>query len=201
MHTLHISRRIIAVCLGIAGGILMLLPFLPLITSVFLPSAPIYEDYAYLGKFAQYRLLNLRDQLGKIIPIPRENTLIIPKIGVNTAIIEGTTEATLDKGIWHRPKSSTPDKGGNTVLAGHRYQYVTGPHTLFSLDKVAVGDRIMLYWEGKKYIYEVFETSVVPPTAIEIENNTEEAILTIYTCTPIYTTLNRLVVKAKVMEI
>lgn len=194
-------RNILAFLLGIVGIFLILSPFLPLLTSTFQHNTDPREDYAYLGKFAQQHLQVFRDRLEKLKPIPKENTLVIPKIGVNTAIVEGKTEDALNRGIWHRPKGSTPDKGGNTVLAGHRYQYVSGPHTLFSLDKVAIGDRIMLYWEGKEYIYEVFETTVVKPTALEIEHNTKEAIVTIYTCTPIYTTLNRLVVKAKAINI
>lgn len=137
-----------------------------------------------------------RENLG---PYPKDNVLVIPQIGVGGVVYDGKTSVTLNKGIWHRPKSSTPDKGGNTVLVAHRFLYTTGPNTFYHLDKLKVGDRFDLFWESKKYTYEVFDISSVKPTALEIENQTSEPILTLWTCTPIFSAKERLVVKAKLI--
>ena len=49
------------------------------------------------------------------------NRVIITKIGVNAPIVESkSAEYGLSKGSWRIPESSTPDKGGNTVITGHR---------------------------------------------------------------------------------
>lgn len=133
----------------------------------------------------------------KVQPIiPKDNRLIITKIAVDAPITEGRNDSALKLGMWRRPLSSTPDKGGNTVITGHRFQYTSGPNTFFNLDKITVNDLIYVYWEGKEYIYEVYETSVVLPNKVDIENNTNESILTLYTCTPLWTSQKRLVVKA-----
>ena len=139
---------------------------------------------------------NLKLQVKDLKPIPKDNMLVIPKIGVDAKIQEGKTDATLNKGIWRRPNGSNPDKGGNTVFAAHRYMYTAGPNTFYSLDKLAVGDKIIVFWSGKEYDYQVNTTREVPPTATEIEHNTKDPIVTLYTCTPLFTSKNRLVVTA-----
>jgi hypothetical protein len=52
--------------------------------------------------------------------VPIDNRLIISEIGVNAPILEGESAGILDQGIWRRPNTSTPDKGGNTVLVGQQ---------------------------------------------------------------------------------
>lgn len=116
---------------------------------------------------------------------------------LDAEVFEGASIYTLNKGLWHRPNTSTPDKGGNTVIAGHRFTY-TNPHgILYYLDKVSMGDEIGLYWNNVRYLYKVTEIKVVEPTAVQIEDNTADARLTIYTCTPLWSPHQRLVVIAK----
>jgi sortase A len=126
-------------------------------------------------------------------PIPKENKLVIPQMGLDATINEGRYASTLRNGLWHRPLSSTPDKGGNTVIVGHRFTY-RGPAIFYHLDKLKVNDEFAVLWNGKRLNYKVREVKVVEPTAVEIENNTDEPILTLYTCTPMWTAKQRLVV-------
>lgn len=131
--------------------------------------------------------------------IPEENTLVIPGLSMQETIHGGSSAAALRKGVWHRPGTSSPDKGSNTVLVGHRFTY-DGAAVFYHLDTVKEGDRIVLYWNKQKYSYEVSRVFVVPPTAGEIEFPTEEPLLTIYTCTPLFTAKDRLVIQAKPVE-
>ena len=131
---------------------------------------------------------------------PKENALIIPAMGVHGIVHEGDTVETMNKGIWHRPHSSDPTKGGNTVLVAHRYLYTSGPDTFYHLPKVTVGQRIKLYWNKKEYVYEVVETKVVDPDAVEIEKESTEPVLTLYTCTPLWTSAKRFVVRSKLIS-
>ena len=80
-------------------------------------------------------------------PNSHENRLIIPAIGVDAPILEGDNPDVLDKGIWHRPHTSTPDVGSNTVLVGHRFLYTSGPTTFYLLPKLSQGDQISLQWD------------------------------------------------------
>ncbi len=130
--------------------------------------------------------------------IPTENTLVIPSMKLQQVLYEGGEEA-LNKGIWHMPGSGSPETGGNMVLSGHRFTY-GGPAVLYHMDKVKSGDKIIVYWQKQRYEYQVSRVFVVAPTAVEIQKPTEDPLLTIYTCTPLITAANRLVVQAKPVE-
>lgn len=139
-------------------------------------------------------------QLAEVPPVPIENKLVIPKIGVDAAILEGDSEAVLDKGIWRRPVGSTPDKGSNTVLTAHRFKYLSGPNTFYNLDKLALGDTFDVIWSGVTRTYKVSAIHTVTPKQTEIENATDEPIVTLYTCTPLWTSTKRLVVVATLVR-
>ena len=131
--------------------------------------------------------------------IPKENTIVIPSMKLQQEIYEGN-QWTLNKGIWHVPGTGDPVSGGNMVMAGHRFTY-GGPAVLYHMDKVNRGDKIIVYWEQKKHEYEVKDILVVPPTQVEVQNQTEDPLLTLYTCTPLVTAANRLVIQAEPLEV
>ena len=122
--------------------------------------------------------------------------MIIPKIGIESPIIEGGNESALSKGSWHLPDTGTPDTG-NMVIGGHRFAYLPPNNTTFyNLDKLKNGDSIYVWWDRKIYKYTVYESIIVNPTDLSIENNTPTPTLTLLTCTPLWTASMRLIVKA-----
>jgi LPXTG-site transpeptidase (sortase) family protein len=129
--------------------------------------------------------------------VSAQNSLIMPSALFDQAVFDGPDLRTLRKGVWHRPASSSPDKGGNTVFAAHRFTYSNPQGAFYHLDKVSVGDAIGVTWEGKLYRYRVSEVRVVGPNETSIEAPTATPQLTLYTCTPLALPKNRLVVIAK----
>ena len=130
---------------------------------------------------------------------PQPNHVIIPSMLLNQPILEGPVSQTysiLDKGIWRWPRGSTPDKGGNTVLIGHRFTYTNPRGVFYYLNKVNLGDEIGLWWNNEEYVYKVVSITEVPPTEVAIEDNTANPELTIFTCTPLWNPHDRLVVVA-----
>ena len=130
---------------------------------------------------------------------PQENRLVIPSIHLDEKINDGSTYEALEDGAWRRPGTSTPQLGGNTVLAGHRFTY-QGASIFYNLDKVKVGDEVGVTYGGDIYKYKVREIKIVQPSNPEIEGTSDEHILTLYTCTPLWTTRERLVVIADLIE-
>jgi len=128
---------------------------------------------------------------------PRDNRVEIPSAHINELLVQGATTRSLNNGIWVIPHTSTPDAGSNTVLAGHRFMYTN--QLFYNLDKVKMNDVVAIFWQGKEYNYQVTSITVVPPSAVDIQNPTEQSTLTMYTCTPLWTSKNRLVVKAKLI--
>jgi LPXTG-site transpeptidase (sortase) family protein len=140
---------------------------------------------------------------GKVIAhtaIPKDNLLIIPRLGMRQTVNTGPTLAELRKGTWLIPKTSTPDQPSNTVIAGHRYTYA-GPGVFYFLDKVQLHDSIIIDWQGKEYTYRVSSIKVVPPTDSSVQAASKSSELTIYTCTPLWTFKNRLVVTAPLVGV
>lgn len=127
--------------------------------------------------------------------------LLVPSMALDATIHEGPTIRTLRQGLWHIPRSSTPDKGSNTVIAAHRYTYTNPRGMFYHLDQVHIGDPIAVLWNGKKYTYTVTETKQVSPSAIEVEAATNNPQLTLYTCTPLWNPKDRLVVIATLESI
>lgn len=134
--------------------------------------------------------------------IPQENRIVIPSINVDMPIVEGSSEDSLNVGVWHRPNTGAPGSG-NMVLTGHRFGYAFLPTNIkaatsfYNLDKLGEGDKIIIYWNKSEYDYEVYKTEVVAPSDTYIENPTQEHILTLYTCHPLGSVDKRLVVLAK----
>ena len=147
----------------------------------------------------QTRLDGDSDKNNKRGEVPKDARLVIPKLALNEHIWQGDNRWLLNKGPWLRPKTSTPPNGSNTVVTGHRFTY-DGPSTFYSLDKLGKGDKVVVYWDSQEYDYTITETKVVPPKALEVEEPTTEKILTLYTCTPLWSAKDRLVVVAKLDE-
>lgn len=72
-------------------------------------------------------------------------------------------------GVSHGKFTSYPDQIGLTYIYGHAVgnkETAVNDNAWFSnLDRVGLGDEVILYYEGKKYIYEVTEIREVSPKA------------------------------------
>lgn len=141
------------------------------------------------------------EEAGQPEPIPDKNTLVIPRIKMQQLVHESQTGyPALNLGVWRRPQAGAPGTGKNTVLVGHRFTY-GGRAVFYHLDKIKKDDKLILYWNKHKYVYQVDNILVVPPTAGEIEDaDVGEERLTIYTCTPLWSAKDRLVIQAGLAE-
>ena len=133
-------------------------------------------------------------------PISKNNLLEIPRLNMSETINTGTSVSELKKGAWQLPGTSTPDKKSNTVIVGHRFTY-DGPGVFYFLDKIQVNDRLNVSWQGKEYTYKVASIKVVPPSEVSVQAPTDKPQLTLYTCTPIYTATERLVITAPLVGV
>lgn len=98
--------------------------------------------------------------------ITKESRIKIPSIGVDTAIGEATAdnfEEALKKGTWRVSDFGTPsDRSAPTILAAHRYGYLVWSNafrrknSFYNLPKLKIGDTIEVYWQQRRYLYEVY---------------------------------------------
>ncbi|GAC1391965.1 MAG: hypothetical protein NVSMB46_06430 [Candidatus Saccharimonadales bacterium] len=154
------------------------------------------KNHGYVYKTRLQTNQNSHDELKNI---PKDNRIVIPTMNLDLPIREGKSPYTLSKGLWHAPDTGNPLLGGNMVILGHRFTY-NGPSYLFNLDKVKIGDKYSVYWQQKEYIYEVKNITIVSPYDLSIIAPTAKPRITIYTCTPLWTSKQRLVVQSELVE-
>ena len=125
-------------------------------------------------------------------------TLFIDAISIEGKIYQGESSKTIDVGFWHFPLSKFPGQKGNAVIIGHRFQYLPpAKNTFFNLDKIAVGDEIVIKHKEGDWKYVVTETKVVDDNDLSVVRDSEDYRLTLITCTPLWTSEQRFVVIAK----
>ncbi|MBE5838930.1 sortase [Butyrivibrio sp.] len=124
-----------------------------------------------------------------------EYILRIPSIDSENVVTEGTSKEALKAALGHESDTVLPGELGNCVIAGHR-NYTFGKF-FNRLEEVEIGDMIYIDTPTDTYSYRVYEIKTVKPEDVEILENTDKEILTLYTCTPIYIATHRLVVIAE----
>jgi len=150
--------------------------------------------------------------------VPYENRIVIPKIGKNIPLIDVKEKFVeskemldnilmkeLEDGIVRYPGTAKPWEKGNSFIFGHssNFPWVPGDYNeVFArLWQLEVWDIVFSYYDQKKYKYRVVEKKVVKTTDIGVLKNDEtKKELTLMTCWPIGTTLNRLIIKTELIE-
>lgn len=135
------------------------------------------------------------------IPVVPVGVKTINKVGGSRVIWADVPNA----GAFHQT-SAYPGHPGNTVINGHRD--ILGS-VFRNLNKVDVGDEIIVYAGEVEYPYHVTETLIVPDAFASAKQRDEnlrligympEERLTLVTCTPIGLATHRLLVIAKPPE-
>ena len=122
--------------------------------------------------------------------------IVIPKANVDKYIVEGVGVEDLKKAPGHYPGTPMPGEAGNSAIAGHRTTYGA---PFYDLSNLEVGDPIMVITGVGEFRYEVIESLIVSPEAVEVLNPTDDNRLTLTTCNPRYSAAERLIISAKLI--
>lgn len=134
------------------------------------------------------------DTASGVVPIGR---VIIPKIGVDVVLVQGTGRGDLREGPGHWPETPLPGLGGNFVVSGHRTTYGA---PFLKLDKLAAGDEIDVLLPYVAATYRVTRTVVVRPDQTDVVTQRGVEELSLATCHPVYSARQRLVVQAEMVS-
>lgn len=148
-----------------------------------------------------------------IIPASTDFGLIIEKIYLNTIVYKdiGTANKSdywniLNEGAAHAKGTVYPGQIGNSYIFAHSTidpLNISKYNAVFTLiNKLEIGDRIVTFFEGSRYDYFVSDKYIVDPKDITpITATYEEPVLTLQTCYPPGTDINRLIVIAKMQNL
>lgn len=152
---------------------------------------------------------------------PPDNRLIIAKMRKNVPIVEATDAAlaredwrTFEKdiqdalrfGVVRYPGTAAPGEPGNVFITGHsaylpwdsgRYKEVFA-----LLSMLEIGDAYSIYYGGDLHRYRVTKKFEVAPKDVSVlEQPSDQYVSTLMTCTPIGTTLRRLIVRGEEVDL
>ena len=132
--------------------------------------------------------------------------LVVPRLGLRTVVVEGTSPAALRAGAGHYPDTPPPGSAGNVGIAGHR---TTFGQPFRRLDELRPGDAVHLQTPSASYTYRVLPAPagaahcgrgacwVTAPDDWSVVDPLDGAMLTLTTCHPEGSAAERLIVRAE----
>ncbi|MBZ5629211.1 MAG: class D sortase [Acidobacteriia bacterium] len=106
--------------------------------------------------------------------------LSVPKIDLDSVVVEGTNHKALLLGPGHMRNTPAPGELGNSVITGHRDTFFRHIH---ELEK---GDTVLIERDGKTFKYEVIGKKTVEPDDLSVLRPVTASQLTLITCYPTY---------------
>lgn len=138
--------------------------------------------------------------VGKVKEGAALTRLQIPRIKVDTIVVEGTNATALAAGAGHYRETPLPGEAGNMSIAGHR---TMNGHPFNRIDELKEGDQIILITPFGRYTYETVggfgghgNPWVTQPNDWTVVSPTKDAMLTLTTCHPKGSARERLVLRA-----
>jgi sortase A len=123
--------------------------------------------------------------------------LLIPKIGANFVVVDGTSAASLRKGPGLFPSNPWPGGGGTTAIAGHRTTYAAPFRDIDDLER---GDRIEVRMPYGSFFYAVERTRIVDPEDVWVLDRVSYDRLVLSACHPLYSAAQRIIVFARLVR-
>ena len=190
------------------------------LVGLFLIFAPVLGvEFSYRIKQVSRNLFSPpRSYFGELLKLPSPSqalaapnasfSIVIPKIDASAPVlanIDASNQAeysqALAQGVAHAKGTVFPGMKGTVYLFAHstnspfniaRYNAV-----FFLLRELEVGDEVIVFFQGKKFNYQVFEKKIVSAGDTSFFKSQGEELLVLQTCWPPGTTLKRLLVLAK----
>jgi sortase A len=146
------------------------------------------ERIAYLAR-RERRELRTGDALGR---------LLIARLHTSFLVVQGTDQASLEKGPGHYPATALPGMGATVAIAGHRTTFL---EPFRHLDQLGPGMRLVLAMPYGRFVYRVQFRRIVAPTALWITRNAGYDRLVLSACNPVYSAAQRIVVFARLVQV
>ncbi len=149
---------------------------------------------------------------------PFTNRIVIPKIGKNIPLLDVKNKKIsweselndifmkeLEEWIIRYPGSAKPGNKWNSFIFWHssnlpwmKWDY---NDVFANLDAVSYWDEVIAYYGQEKFTYKITQKRVIRPGDVSVlKQKQDESQITLMTCRPIWTTLNRLVVIGELVE-
>ncbi|MBU2259213.1 class E sortase [Patescibacteria group bacterium] len=119
--------------------------------------------------------------------------------------VEDDIQDALQMGVVHYPGTAKPGQAGNFFVTGHSsyYPWASGKYkNVFArLHELEPGDEYWVYYGGDKHRYIVRGKKEVKSSDVTVlDQPVDRRVATLMTCTPIGTTLRRLIITSEEVD-
>lgn len=149
------------------------------------------------GQEDQGKAAHSKKKASKDFPEGAIGIIEIKSLSIRYPIFEGAESTQLNMGIGHMTNTASLCEKGNAVLAGHngsrRGVFFT------NLNNISIGDKVKVTNKEKvTHTYEVYETGVYGPYDDTVYADSDEEMLTLFTCA--YSGTRRFVARCRVVD-
>jgi sortase A len=123
-------------------------------------------------------------------PIAR---MVIPTIGLDAIVAEGATPSIMRGAPGHLPASATPGENGVAMISANRFGFGS---FFLRLDRLEVGDDIVMQSAFGRTTYTVVEVRIVPAEQLDLSTDSTDRVLVLFASSRLWGGGDRLVVRA-----
>ncbi len=145
----------------------------------------------------------------QITPISTDYGIVVEKINANARVVadidpnnERQYQAALAQGVAAVSGSTEPGQPGNLYIFSHSadapWNIVRFNAIFYLLRELEPGDKVVVFYKGHRFNYVVYDKQVVAANDVSFINNRyDKPVLSLQTCDPPGTLVNRLIVRAQ----
>jgi sortase A len=124
--------------------------------------------------------------------------IIIPRLGLNMVLVNGTDEASLERGPGRDLRSFMPGQSRLVYIAGHRTTFLA---PFSQIDEIQPGDRIRLEMPYGAFVYRAFRHVIVPANDLAVLRSPRHELLALQACHPRFFATHRYIVYAHLVAV
>ena len=124
--------------------------------------------------------------------------LVVPRLGLNMVVVNGTESGTLKKGPGRHDATFMPGEGKLVYIAGHRTTY-SAPFA--HIDRLEPGDRVTLEMPYATVVYSVTRHRIVDDQDLSVLRSGNREEVALQACHPRFFATQRYIVWARPIEI
>jgi sortase A len=120
--------------------------------------------------------------------------IIVTRLGLNMVLVNGTDEASLQRGPGRDLRTYMPGQSRLVYIAGHRTTFLA---PFSNINQMRPGDLIRLEMPYGTFVYRVFSHRIVPADDLSVLRSPRHELLVLQACNPRFFATQRYLVDAR----
>jgi sortase A len=124
--------------------------------------------------------------------------IIVTRLGLNMVLVNGTDEASLQRGPGRDLRTYMPGQSRLVYIAGHRTTFLA---PFSNINQMRPGDLIRLEMPYGTFVYRVFGHRIVPANDLAVLRSPRHELLVLQACNPRFFATQRYLVDARLASV